>query len=81
MAAAIVPLGFFMGIPFPLGIQLLGRKHGEFIPWAWAINACISVIAPILAIMLALRTGFQAVIWMGALAYILAFASLRKLMT
>ncbi|MDH3258424.1 MAG: hypothetical protein OEM19_03035, partial [Deltaproteobacteria bacterium] len=81
IAAAIVPLGFFMGIPFPLGIQLLGRKHGELIPWAWAINACISVVAPVLAIILALRTGFQTVIWMGALAYILAFVSLRKMMT
>jgi hypothetical protein len=80
MAVSIIPLGFFMGIPFPLGIQLLGKNHGELIPWAWAINACISVIAPILAIMLALVTGFQTVIWMGALAYLLAFVSLRKLM-
>jgi hypothetical protein len=80
MAASILPLGFFMGIPFPLGIKILGRKYGELVPWAWAINACMSVLAPILTIMLALAIGFKTVLWIGSAAYVLAFLSLSKLM-
>jgi len=80
MAVSVIPLGFFMGIPFPSGIKILGRKYEELVPWAWAINAFMSVLAPILTIMLALVTGFQAVLWIGSAAYLLAFISLSKLM-
>ena len=79
MSVMLAPLGFFMGIPFPTGIKLLGRKFERLIPWAWAINACLSVLAPILTIMLALTAGFQTVFWSAALAYFLAFTSLKKL--
>lgn len=76
----LIPLGFFMGIPFPTGIKLLGQRNETLIPWAWAINGCLSVLAPILTIMLAMALGFKTVLWFGAVAYLLAFVSLRKLM-
>jgi len=76
---SIIPLGLFMGIPFPLGIKLLGHNNEALIPWAWAINSCLSVLAPIMTIMLALIFGFKAVFWIGTLAYFLAFLSLTKL--
>ncbi len=80
LAVSIIPLGFFMGIPFPAGIKFLGRKDEGLIPWAWSVNACMSVLAPILTIMLALVIGFKAVLWIGAVAYLLAFISLLMLM-
>ncbi len=87
MAAKIVavffitlPLGLLMGIPFPLGLTLLGRRNEAYIPWAWAINACLSVLAPILTIMLAMVMGFTKVLWLGAFAYLMAFAMLRRFM-
>jgi hypothetical protein len=76
---ALSPLGFFMGIPFPMGIKFLGQRNKELIPWAWAINGCLSVLAPILTIMFAMTLGFKMVLWFGALTYLLAFVSLRKL--
>jgi hypothetical protein len=76
---ALMPLGFFMGIPFPMGIKILGQRDKTLIPWAWAINGCLSVLAPILTIMLAMATGFRTVLWLGALAYLFAFISLKKL--
>jgi hypothetical protein len=79
ISIALIPLGFFMGIPFPMGIKLIGQKYEELIPWAWAINACLSVLAPILTIMLALVIGFKSVLWIGSLTYLLAFVSLRRL--
>jgi hypothetical protein len=71
------PLGFFMGIPFPTGLKILGRNNPSLIPWAWSINACLSVLAPIMTIMIALVLGFRSVLWLGALAYLLAFVMLK----
>jgi hypothetical protein len=69
----LFPLGLFMGIPFPAGLKILGESHEDLIPWAWAINGCLSVLAPLLAIMLAMVSGFRSVLWAGAGAYLLAF--------
>jgi hypothetical protein len=68
-----IPMGFFMGIPFPAAIKFLGEKQKNLIPWAWAVNGSFSVMAPILAIQIALSHGFAVVLGLGAFAYILAF--------
>jgi len=65
--------GFFMGIPFPAGLRLLGRSAPGLIPWAWAVNGTVSVLAPLLAVMVAMATGFRGVLVLGAVAYFLAF--------
>ncbi len=69
----LLPLGLLMGIPFPAGLKLLGQSDGVLIPWAWAINGCLSVLAPLMAIMLAMAVGFKTTLWIGAAAYLLAF--------
>lgn len=74
----IMPAGILMGIPFPLGISLVGSSAPGFIPWAWAVNGCFSVIAPILAVMLALSIGYQFILFAGAAAYLSAFWLIRK---
>jgi hypothetical protein len=74
----ILPMGFLMGLPFPLGIRALGRKSPAVIPWAWAFNGCFSVLAPLLATMSAMAAGFRGVFLAGAVMYALAFLSIRK---
>jgi len=74
----IVPLGLLLGIPFPTGLRLLGEANPQLLPWAWAINGCFSVLAPILAIMLASAAGFTVVLIAGAAAYFLAYVNLRR---
>jgi hypothetical protein len=74
----LMPLGLFMGIPFPTGLKILGGKDKSLIPWAWAINGCLSVLAPIVTIMLAIVIGFKIVLWIGALTYAMAFITLRR---
>jgi hypothetical protein len=109
--AVLFPVGFFMGIPFPAGLKILGEVHpgsrrlgpwpwrsapslerdvvpqgrldgttgspvglhGDLIPWAWAVNGCFSVLAPLLAGMMAMAAGFRWVLWTGAGIYFLAF--------
>jgi len=74
----LTPLGLFMGIPFPTGMKILGERNESLIPWAWAINGCFSVLAPILTIMLAMAIGFKMVLWLGALSYMMAFITLQN---
>ena len=71
----LTPPGFFMGIPFPLALRTLGEEDESLIPWAWAVNGCFSVLAPLLAMMLAMAAGFNFVLWAGAGFYFLAFLS------
>jgi hypothetical protein len=65
------PLGFLMGMPFPLGIRLLSQSNKEFVNWAWAINGCASVIGSILPLIIALYFGFSLVYIIAGIAYIL----------
>jgi hypothetical protein len=74
----VMPAGVLMGVPFPLGISVIGATAPRLVPWAWAVNGCFSVIAPILAIVLALSTGYQFVLLCGATAYMAAFWVIRQ---
>jgi hypothetical protein len=65
----LAPLGFLMGVPFPAGLARLDQGAPELIPWAWAINGALSVIASVGAAMLALSAGFSAVLLAGAACY------------
>ena len=67
----LAPLGLFMGMPFPWGLRWLTPR---LTTWAWAINGCASVIASVLAALLALQWGFDLVMWLGVLSYALALA-------
>jgi hypothetical protein len=71
--------GALMGIPFPTGLRLLGQRAPELIPWAWTVNGVFSVLAPLLAVMLAMVAGFQGVLFCGAGAYLLAYLLIRRI--
>jgi hypothetical protein len=76
-ALILAPIGFLMGIPFPAGIQWLqslsaydqSAGGGTHIPWVWATNGAASVMASVLAALLALTFGFNWVLRLGALCY------------
>jgi len=73
----IGPLAFFMGMPFPLGLGYLADRAPQFIPWAWGINGCASVISAILATILAIHLGFTAVVLLALALYLLSALTLR----
>ncbi|MGH6918881.1 MAG: spermidine synthase, partial [Geminicoccaceae bacterium] len=50
--ALIAPLALFMGMPFPLVLARLKAQALDFVPWAWGINGCASVVSAILATLL-----------------------------
>jgi len=73
-ALFLAPAGFFMGMPFPLGMAALARSGREALTaWGWGINGAISVSAIILARVLAVRIGFSWVIALAAATYVVAW--------
>ena len=86
-AFILAPIGFLMGIPFPAGIQWLQTLYANKgtaaglpqIPWVWATNGATSVVASVLAALLALTFGFSWVLRLGALFYTVALITVLAL--
>ncbi len=68
----IAPLGFCMGMPFPMALARLGQTSPALIPWAWGINGCASVVSAILATLIAMQFGFTVLIFLAIGLYGLA---------
>jgi hypothetical protein len=68
----LAPMAVLMGLPFPIGLAWLEGDSPALVPWAWAVNGCASVIASVLAAILALGAGFNLVLLLGAGFYALA---------
>lgn len=75
----IFPLGFLMGLPFPVGLKLTDRKDPSLLPWVWGINGCFSVLGSILSVAFAMTFGFNAVLEFAAICYLIAFLAVRRL--
>jgi hypothetical protein len=68
----LAPLGFFMGMPFPLGMKLLAELGlEEYVPRMWGVNGIGSVLGSSLAIILAISSGFSYSLIVGAILYFL----------
>jgi len=68
----IFPLGFAMGMPFPLAMRRVSALARSLVPWAWGVNACASVVSAVLATLLAIHIGFTGVLLIAATLYALA---------
>lgn len=80
VAVAIVflfPLGFVLGTAFPLGLRRLAGWNPELIPWAWAVNGATSVLGSVLAMAVAINSGFTVVLLIGGLVYLGSWALAR----
>ncbi len=64
-------VGFFMGMPFPLGIKFFANFDEKLIPFSWGINGSFSVIASVLAIILSLNFGFKYTLFGAAIFYLI----------
>jgi len=76
--ATLAPVGFLLGMPFPLGLRLLDRmgpEWGQLVPWVWGINGATSVLGSILAISIAINLGFRVTMLVGLCIYGAAFAA------
>jgi MFS family permease len=73
----LIPSGFLMGLPFPLGMRLLLKNPGQR-SYAWSVNGCASVLASIGSAQIALSFGIPYIMGVAILAYITALLSTLK---
>jgi hypothetical protein len=55
----------------------LRRAAPALVPWAWGVNGCASVVAAVLAGLLAMGLGGRSLMLVGVLAYLLAAVAQR----
>ncbi len=74
--AILFPLGLFMGTAMPLGLRLASNRHAALMPWFWAVNGATSVLASVLAVVIAIAFSISVAYWLGAVCYLAALACL-----
>ena len=78
-AAMILPMGFFMGMPLPLGILALADQPRGAVAWAWAMNGLFTVIGGLIAAIGSIYLGFSAMLLIGFAIYVAAAIAFLRL--
>ena len=73
--ALTAPLAFLMGLPFPLGLAQVAQRASRLIPWIWGINGFASLTGAILATLLAIHIGFDRLLMVAGICYLVAAAA------
>lgn len=72
--AMIFPVGFFLGMPFPLGVLAIRDRPPGAVAWAWGMNGLFTVVGGLVSVLASVAWGFNNTL-LGALAlYAVAFA-------
>ena len=75
----LAPLGFLLGMPFPLGVKFINRIEAKLIPGGWGVNGCFSVMASIVSVIMAMNFGFMAVLELAAVCYLVAILAIDSI--
>jgi spermidine synthase len=78
-AVLILPIGLFLGMPFPLGILIAERQPAGAIAWAWGLNGLFTVVGSLASVLLGMSVGFQAAILVALAIYVIAFIAFAAL--
>jgi len=70
-ALVIAPPAFFMGIPYPNGLDSLQETKPHLLPWAWGMNGGLSLVGSALARLLSVSKGFPVLLQIGIGVYLL----------
>jgi len=70
-ALVIAPPAFFMGIPYPNGLDSLQETKPHLLPWAWGMNGGLSLVGSALARLLSVSKGFPVLLQLGIAVYLL----------
>jgi len=76
--AGLLPVGILLGVPFPTAVKEVEKLNPNFIAWAWGVNGVTSVLASILAIVVAMQLGFTVVVCIAAAIYLLGLVAYRS---
>lgn len=85
-SALLFPLGFVMGMPFPLGLRLINdtttdeEQRQKITAWAWGMNGYWTVIGSASTVFIAVLGGFQAALVIATAAYIIGLFAMKGLL-
>jgi hypothetical protein len=68
----LFPLGLLMGMPFPLGIRVVGSSLKTGVPFYWGLNGIMSVFGSVTAVIIGVGFGFTFTTLAGSASYLLA---------
>jgi hypothetical protein len=68
-------MGVFMGMAFPLGMRLAMASRAGLGPWLWGVNGATSVLASVLAVVIAMAFGISASYWTGFASYLVGLGA------
>jgi hypothetical protein len=74
--AILAPMGFLMGMPFPMGMKAASLRPEAPTAFFWGINGATSVCASVLAVAISLGWGISMAFWAGFFAYAIAAAAM-----
>jgi spermidine synthase len=74
----LLPVGFLMGLPFPLGMRYL-LKNPIQRAYAWSVNGCAAVLSAIAAAQLAMSFGIPSVAVLAVVSYLVAWGAAKKM--
>jgi len=66
----VAPLGFVLGMPFPLGLRLAMQRSSALGSWAWGVNGFFTVIGTVLALIFGMMIGFRIVLVLASVCYL-----------
>jgi hypothetical protein len=78
----LAPLGVCLGMFMPLGlgaVASLTDHSQEYVAWGWAVNGFASVIGSVLTTLIAMMYGFNVVLALAGVVYLVALVALRRL--
>jgi hypothetical protein len=76
--AMIAPLGFVMGMPFPIALQRLEEWHAPSVRWAWSLNAASSVLGSVGSLVCSIYLGLVQTLIIGGIFYLAALAVIAR---
>ena len=75
----IFPLGFCLGMPFPIGVLAIADKPRGAVAWAWGMNGLFTVVGGLGSVLLSLIFGFNAAIYTALSLYALSLLVFRPM--
>ena len=73
-ALVIAPVSFFMGIPYPNGLDSLQETKPHLLPWAWGMNGGLSLVGSAMARLMSVSRGFPVLLQLGIIIYLMVGA-------
>jgi SAM-dependent methyltransferase len=73
---SLAPIGILLGMPFPLGVRIVSAAALPLVPWAWGVNGFFTVIGSVVAVILAMASGFTAALAFAGVCYVVALGGM-----